>query len=382
MFTNEGLARRIDAEVKRYPRAYQRRLRKFASVSPRMADLLVSFPAVAFALVSGYADADRRGAAVGKVKSGAPLSQVAQALGLPLWLRKLPPEAFIVPLEGVPHGDERFERSIVQFIPKAPEVMAGWLCWLIAANRACGSRFALWMASRRIYYRMYDASCESVLPLAAYAWFSARPREVRARELIRRPWQPSMGYRKAVEEAGTWVGRLADEARLPVRRRGPGRYSRRNAMAGLQFVVLQTAGQLADEGDVMDHCVGSYASKVATGGCIIISIRSGRQRLATMELVPRRVDPHKRYGLAQLQGPSNTRPTASVCRVVHDWLGRHAHDPFASDALACDSGVDGGVWDGLWAPYVASLGPEAVAELGDRRVSRMMRDIERLSQFN
>ena len=140
----------IEKQIKRYAKGYQRRLRKLVKTSSRLGDLLYSFPAAAFAVVSGYGDHNRRGEAVVLVKDGADLRSVAVVLGLPTWTRRLPPEAFTEPLGNLP-DNEAFNRKIVNFIPKEPAATAMWLNWLQAARAGCHEDFALWLAAQKIY---------------------------------------------------------------------------------------------------------------------------------------------------------------------------------------------------------------------------------------
>ena len=53
------------------------------------------------------------------VKEGRDLKRVARVLGLPLWTRRLPPEAFRAPFGDLPDG-EVFNRKIVNLIPRDP----------------------------------------------------------------------------------------------------------------------------------------------------------------------------------------------------------------------------------------------------------------------
>ena len=264
MFSRMEIAAQTEAQIVRFARGYRRRLRKMVVVSPRFSDLLFSFPAVAFALVSGFGTVENRGRTVALVKRGAPLRDVASALGLPMWLRKLPPEAFVEPFGDVPGGDA-FARRVGAVIPRDNPSCGVWLRWLLAGYRDCDSRFAVWLGSQPIFGRIDPYGTVPVSPIATFAWYSRRPVDDPARALIQRPWQPSMGFATAVEEAGAWVTRVAASTRPSARRRGPGRYSRKNAAKGLHFVVLQTRCELMEEGREMDHCVGSYADAVARG---------------------------------------------------------------------------------------------------------------------
>ena len=72
----------LETQIKRYHRSYRRRLRKLVRHSSRLGDLAYTFPAAAFALVSGRATPDRRGEAVRMVIDGRSLKDVAAILDL------------------------------------------------------------------------------------------------------------------------------------------------------------------------------------------------------------------------------------------------------------------------------------------------------------
>lgn len=81
-------ARRIGA----FNAGYRPGINELTACSPSLEDLADAFPALLFALATGYGDATARMRAVQMILQGAPLKDVALALGLPWWLRKLPPD--------------------------------------------------------------------------------------------------------------------------------------------------------------------------------------------------------------------------------------------------------------------------------------------------
>jgi hypothetical protein len=86
-----GVDRDIDMLVDRFDAARRRSVRRLVSTSPRLADLAISFPAAVYALASRQGAQRRRQKALQLTIEGAPLRDVAVALDLPLWLRRLPP---------------------------------------------------------------------------------------------------------------------------------------------------------------------------------------------------------------------------------------------------------------------------------------------------
>lgn len=63
---------------------------------------------------------------IGGVIAGALLKDLAQLAGLPVWSRKLMPEAFEQPLCGLP-ADELEGLQIANHLPRSPKLAARWL---------------------------------------------------------------------------------------------------------------------------------------------------------------------------------------------------------------------------------------------------------------
>lgn len=344
----------IAHQINRFERGARRRLRKLAGLSPRLGDLILSFPGAAFAIATSSIDPDLTGEAVRRVKAGCSLKEVAQPLGLPMWLKRVPPEAFTGQLTVLPDGD-MFAQKIAQRIPQNPAYASCWLNWVSFAGLAGDHEFALWIAAQKPpFVRPVPVVQVPLRPLAVFAWLSNHG-EGPARELIEKPWQPSMRFETATEAMRKWLDAIAQRFR-PVRpRRGPGRYSRRNSGNGLRMVPLRTGPQLREEGRVMNHCVGTYAHLVASGECQIFSVRKGEIRLATMEI--RRHGQRKAYGIIQLQGPGNSRVPEPVPSFARSWVERYSNDP-ASALVADDEEftIAPAAWRQLWSPYADAKG--------------------------
>ena len=374
--------RTLEKQIKRYAKGYQRRLRKLVKTSSRLGDLLYSFPAAAFAVVSGYGDHNQRGEAVKLVKEGADLRRVAKVLDLPGWSKRLPPEAFAEPLSGLP-GEEKFNRQIVNFIPTDVDEAAMWLNWLQAARAGCDDDFALWLAGQRIYGAARYGQLEGtpVLPLAAFAWFSEHADEP-ARRLMERPWHRRMGIGAAINGLVTWFDRVLLDLTRGDRNRGPGRYSKRKDRNRFHLVPLVTADALIEEGEAMDHCVGTYATAVAQGHCRIYSVRRGGRRVATLEL---RWPNHNvgRPVISQLLGHSNVPVDRDVYMGVSDWLADNKNLICAPPVGGFAENLDETRWRSFWGRYIAEKGDRAaVPERPDGfLVARMCRDVDALARW-
>ena len=371
-------ARSLEAQIKRFAKAQQRRLRKLVKSSSRLGDALYSFPAAAFAIVSGHGDHNRRGEAVRLIKDGAELRRVAKVLDLPLWTRRLPPEAFEGTLAQLPHG-EAFSRKVANLVPEDPEATAMWLRWLQLGNEACHEDFALWLARQKRLYCVQNDFGAPVLPLAASAWCSGLDEKERARQLVPRPWHKQIGLGRAVEAMCGWYDRVMLELSCGDRKRGPGRYRNKRRKNGYTLVQLRTPRELFEEGEAMNHCVGTYVSEVAQGNCLIYSVRVGGRRLATMEL--RWVfGRHRPPVVNQLLGHSNQPVSPEVKTAVAEWL-RHQngiHAPVSGGQIPLDETR----WRAFWGSYIAAKGTTNLVpeRPSNELLFRLSQDVNALSR--
>lgn len=372
--------RTLEVQIKRFGKSYQRRLRKLVKASSRLGDVLYSFPAAAFALVSGRTDHVRRGEAVRMIRDGAPLRLVGQTLDLPMWTRRLPPEAFEAPL-GVFPDSEAFARSVANHIPRDPDETAVWLRWLVAGYEGCDADFALWLARQKVHRARIPANVVPVFPLATYAWFSGLEQDVHARRLLTRPWHKLLTFAAAVDSMCAWFDRMILDVTAADRKRGPGRYSGNRRHQPYSFVPLRTAEALDEEGRAMDHCVGTYAGMVARGECAIYSVRFLERRVATLEL--RWFHGYDRQPVInQLRGIANTGVTNETRAAVMMWLAQQdalsLGNPRSLGALP----IDETRWRAYWAEYIALKGASGIVppKPSNALLLRLSREVAQLSR--
>ncbi len=341
----------LDVQLRRYHRSYRRRLRKFAHTGNRMRDLVFAFPAAAFTLAGGHGDCRRRADALELVRGGAGLRDVANALDLPGWSRRVPPEAFVEPIGVLPKSDD-FARRIVDLVPTDPQSSAMWFQWVKRGNTLCDDRFALWIAKQQLWHDGYNG-CAMLQPLAAYAWFSLADNAAALR-LMARPWSPKMRFAKAVAFATDWIQRgLAGQC--DPNGREAGRWLETQRCCGFQVVPLRTPEELEQEGRRMNHCVGTYAAKVARGECLIYSIRKGAKSVGTVEVLPHWSIDGKPY-IAQLRGPRNEDVGDMIPSVVKKWLSRQGPYPLVGSHWLSRLPSDDDRWASFWSPYRTANG--------------------------
>ena len=183
----------------------RREVRRLMRSSPRLADLAVVFPGAMYALATRRGAQEMRDAALALIEDGAALKTVARAMELPLWLRRLPPEAFQKSIAPVP-ATESFTRRVATRLPAAPTHSALWLDSVAFGAQACHEDFALWLADQTIYSE--PGKPEQMFGvLASYAWHS-RATQTRAHGLIVVPWRPEIAFDTALCAAKSWLNRM------------------------------------------------------------------------------------------------------------------------------------------------------------------------------
>lgn len=341
--------------IRRFRRSYRRRVRNVAALHWSLADLVISFPASIFALATEFGDRHARQAAIELVKDGQPLRLVAKALGLPMWFRKLPPEAFRVPFGALPMSDA-VQQGVSSHVPRDVAQTADWLAMVLGAWRACDDEFAVWIARKRIYSELGGCGHE-VMPLAAFAWFSARPESVGGR-LIARHWRPRMPLDSAVTQAVLWWDSVKLELLIGGGGISDGWLSEGRA-AGYRFVPLVTQHDLVAEANAMSNCVCDYAEALAEGRCRLFGVRRAGRHVATLE-----VQRHPHHPgipeLVQLCGPNNDDAPTRVWKAAFVWLGKQAEFNVPRCSGDARPVPDVSLWQQLWRPYLKENGPQSL----------------------
>lgn len=79
------------------------------------------------------------------------------------------------------------------------------------------------------------------------------------------------------------------------------------------FVELTSMGALRVEGALMHHCVGVYGDKCREKNALIVSVRRGENRVATVELHPRTLE------IAQMSAFANRDLNEAEHKAVKQW---------------------------------------------------------------
>lgn len=336
---------RLQRQMARFPRPLRKRVRKAASQHAYLADLAFSFPMALFAIASNARGHEATTRAIALVSSGARLNAVADALALPAWLRKVPPEALI---EHVPHlpDDATFTRVLVNLMPRDQKLVGPWLQAVDVAANAHSRDLALW-TGKNLQKGGAPKRANGVAILAVYAWYSGRP-ALEARKWITKPWRDNLPLADAISAADSWLTRLQFVCHLPpalVAARPP----RQNSAGPYHFHRLSWGDDIIREGEVMDNCLETYAGDLRFGNQVW-SIRKGGLSLADVEIafqdgargMPR---------LVELLAKGNDPAPDDVWRATYRWLSRWRLAPTAVAVKEQPVRIDAIAWQRLWQPY-------------------------------
>ena len=341
-----SLTKQDERLVNRFDPSARRELRRLIRTSPRFAELAEVFPGAAYALAIRQADPTSRRQAARLVRDGAKLKTVAEALGLPLWLRRLPPSAFRGPIEPLPNG-EAFSRRVATRLPAERMDAAFWLSTIAFASKACNEDFALWIAEQSICPD--EARPDRLFAvLAAYAWFSGAT-FTPAHNLIVVPWRPEIAFDTALCAAKSWLNRLRLVMQLE-----PGTIAdtwlRPGEIMGFTFTPLVDQVEILEEAQAMQNCADQYADRLAREKCRLFSIRRAGSRVATLE-----IGPHPRetgvLAITQLKARHNMPASIEVWQAAHAWLASQAGLKRLPPMVPPERPLNARVWDELIAPY-------------------------------
>ncbi|MBK9079452.1 MAG: hypothetical protein WBP38_03305 [Hyphomicrobium sp.] len=336
----------VECAVRRFPQSIRREVRRLVKSSSRIADLATVFPGILFALASRRGNVPARLHATSLIESGAQLKVVARALELPMWLRRLPPEAFVSLPDSLPKS-EAFGRRIASRLPVYNRESAFWLTAVLFAERACHEDFAIWLAGQPVF--AVDGDAEKLIAVvAAYAWFSSHP-ETAAHKLIVVPWRQEIAFDTALCAAKSWFNRVRLVLQLP-----PGiitdPWLKPGASAGYSFDPLMDHPAILAEAQAMQNCADQYGERIVRDKCRLFSVKRNGSRVATLE-----VGPHQReigvLAINQLKARHNMAASTEVWQAAYTWMASQQNLKRLPALTNNDRIFDQGAWRTLLQPY-------------------------------
>jgi hypothetical protein len=335
----------LQRQLQRFHPRFREAVGLLAMRHPRIADLALSFPALLFAFAVPRQGFDPA-VALSCVIDGRPLVEAAAAAGMPMWLRKLPPQTFAGPLRKLPDG-ELFRRQIANHLPRSLKLAPTWLQVVADVADVAHEPAAVW-AAREFVREPRQLKLARLRLLGLWAWFSRQPATL-GYELIERPWVPEMGIAHALAAADRWHETIAlhlNLGREPV----VDMWLQPASIGGHEFIALDSVAAIAEEAEAMKNCLRTYGGSVAHNRVRLWSVRRQGERIATLRLATSHGDPLPR--ILELKGPGNAKVSRELWWLARRWL--HLHDllqiELAQQAWG-DVPLDRPTWLTLWRPY-------------------------------
>jgi len=331
---------------------FRRYVAGLTSTSAAIEDLADSFPALLFALATGYGTVTEREAAFRAVVDGKPLKEAAAILGLPFWTRRIPAASLAHDLPALP-CDEEFAAEVVNRIPQTVVECQAWLDRVATGLRLVGRDMAIWIIREpRLMPPLIGE--ETFHWLLAWAWASVATTSPGHR-LLRGAWTPGISVKRALDEVAIWrkridlVGALADHCRDP--------WYANSKAGGFEIVQLTSVEDFITESEAMENCLDQYAAHLAYGRVRIFSVRRDGKPVADVELSVRSDRPTEAV-LSQVRGPRNKRASAAVWQAVTAWLDTQT--PRVLNLTVTPRPFARAQLDEFWAPYIRAIDAAAL----------------------
>lgn len=293
----------------------------------RIADLTNTFPGLLFALANEFATSAKRDAAISAIEAGRPLRGIADDLGLPFWLRKMPAWTFTFPLHQLPSSPAHANRLIACLPDDHRTTARMWLWAVHYSTCTCGPDFSVWIAEQiaRHPNRFRGPTGRMALRhLSAWAWHADQP-NAPGFHYLHRPWSRELGLRRALEEATKWRARI-DLARTLKPRGTHAGWLKPGHAAGFDFVELTGIEDFIAESEAMDNCLDQFAPQLRTRESQVFSIRERGRSVANIE-VGRHDNETSMPAILQLRGARNRRASSRLWQAAYLWLGSQKLSP-------------------------------------------------------
>ncbi len=340
----------LETQIERFTYQSRRRIGELINENVYVADLMKSFPAIVYALGTCYGSERDRRETLRLINEGKSLRVIADAIGLPYWLRKAPPEAFQYRLQSF-KGDEDFQRQLAGAFPTQINAMARWLFFVPQAVHYCDQDFALWLAWQNVFEKKSEISEYDLYRMALFAWYSKYPHFL-AGSLIDRGWNPNIQFSGVRKLTRLWFRKMLTELWL-----GPDEvrasWLKPGRVGSYSFEALTRGKDLRIEGRQMRNCVELYAQDIAGDRCRLFGIRKKGKHVGTLE-IRCHGDHEGRPTIYQLLAPKNEEASEALWRATFKWLSTQMWYRIPSKRFKPK--LSRKVWGELWYPYWKQMG--------------------------
>jgi hypothetical protein len=336
----------LERRLRRYHPRYRGTVHALAMRHSRIADLAASFPALLFALAVPRPGRDPA-RALECVIDGLSLAEAAAAAEVPLWMRKLPPEALARPIARLPDG-ELFRRQIANYLPRSPRFAPTWLQVVADVAEVAHDPAALWIARELTRDQPRRVNLARIRLISLWTWFSCQPATF-GRELIEKPWTPEIRIGHALAAADDWrmmVALHVNLGRQPI----TDLWLQAGQVAGFEFLPLASIASITEEAKAMRNCLNTYGYNLAHNRSRLWSVRRDGERIATLRVACRGRDPLP--NVVELKGAGNADVPRELWWAARRWLHMHDLSQVSMEQREWDTArLDRANWLSLWRPY-------------------------------
>jgi hypothetical protein len=289
-------------------------LREVANISPDVEQLAESFPLLFYLLAICWGPVRARHEAIRLLRLREPLKNVAEAMGVPYFLRHAPANAVPAALHYF-RFSESAARELSGRRPRDPADTARWISGIYFAAAAGGQTFALWWSRQRPLFTSAPLAPEASLPLALYCWYSQKQSHALER-LIDTHFQPDMSLSNAVGACHRWLQRVKLVAFLGSEGLADP-WVEESSYRGWCFKPLATSLAIFTEASDQCNCLDTnFADALAANSSRLFSMRKKGHPTLTLELRPAVGNARSRvnFVIAQLEGYKNEQ------ELPHDYI--------------------------------------------------------------
>jgi hypothetical protein len=333
-------------QLRRFAEPHRRAILAVAALDSRLADLAHAFPAALFKIaVPG--DAFDPWPAMLAVVDGRKLPEIAHLLDLPMWTRRLPPQAFQRPLGRLPDGPA-FALRIANLLPDA-DTAATWLDAVREAAHVADAEAALWVAglTQGLPDYMFRRVC-------LWIWFSQRPETLGHQLAGDALWAEALGRDEALVRVRRWTERCDFFFELGRDTAGLDPWFEPATIDGHTFRPVTTLAEIDAAARLMRNCALTYAVSLAQGWARLWVATRGTQIVAMIELRRVRGAGPAYAEIGQVRGCQNKPiPRAIMMAVYRWWSGQSCvrlppPSPPGGDNLGRAQYAR---WRAFWLPY-------------------------------
>lgn len=304
--------------------AYREKIYRAAAQSRRALQLTSTFPLLAVIvygdrhLVRSNTDFNSswqqteefdalRQSAAELVEKGAPLRDIAAALGVPFVLRRIKPGA-------AHHGRDIFfeHPEWLAFMPDTLPRARIWMAAVQWAHKNGSEDFAEWTARRVSEIPGGLEQVGSLLPDLS-DWVCAP--EGAGSQYVTRRFVPTMSLRTVMRLSAEWHEAVASHMSGPDIV-FPSPWYPAAKIGDYGIIPIDNSADLYREGAAMHHCVGTYSESVRHGTLYVYSVRKAGECVAIFSLVRGGYS----ASLSEIRGPCNAKPPDKIVAAVKQWL--------------------------------------------------------------